>query len=139
VQDRPRSTWRYCDRDPGFLRAFEALVTRTGAGDDPDTQPAAASGPSFARPQKRAAMPPRFRCSLWPSGSISTGPPAPRSRYRTTSWIALHDNPNFRGFVDLLRAQFDRIDPMDGSGPRLFRRAVALELSFFEIAYTDGT
>src|SRR5271163_1485450 len=50
-----------------FLRAFEALgVTDDRRAADPDTQP-------------------RFRSSSWPSGSTSTGLPAHRSRYRTTS------------------------------------------------------
>jgi hypothetical protein len=26
-------------------------------------------------------------------------------------WIMLHDNPDFRGFVDVLRAELDRIAP----------------------------
>jgi hypothetical protein len=34
--------------------------------------------------RKRAAIPPRFRSSSWPSGCISTGPPERRSRCRAT-------------------------------------------------------
>jgi len=26
-------------------------------------------------------------------------------------WITLHDNPDFRGFVDFLRAELDRVGP----------------------------
>ena len=26
-------------------------------------------------------------------------------------WITLHDNPNFRGFVDFLRTELDRVGP----------------------------
>ena len=52
-------------------------------------------------------------------------------------WITLHDNPNFRGFVDFLRAELDRVGPAHADLCRdFFRRAVALELSFFEAAYT---
>ena len=87
-------------------------------------------------------MPPCFQSSSWPSGSISTGPRARRSRYQTTSCtprsITLHDNPDFRGFVDFLRAELDRVGPTHADLCRdFFRRAVALELSFFEAAYAD--
>jgi hypothetical protein len=69
-----------------FLRAFEALgVTEDGPRAIPIRSRLPASRRSCAKPQKRAAMPPRFLSSSWPSGSISTGPPARRSRYRTTS------------------------------------------------------
>jgi thiaminase/transcriptional activator TenA len=47
------------------------------------------------------------------------------------------DNPNFRGFVDFLRTELDRIGPAHADLCRdFFSCAVALELSFFEAAYT---
>jgi thiaminase/transcriptional activator TenA len=50
-------------------------------------------------------------------------------------WITLHDNPDFRGLVDFLRAELDRVGPAQGDLCRdFFRRAVTLELSFFEAA-----
>jgi thiaminase/transcriptional activator TenA len=53
-------------------------------------------------------------------------------------WITLHDNPNFRGFVDFLRAESDRVGPVQANLCRdFFRRAVALDPSFFESAYAD--
>jgi thiaminase/transcriptional activator TenA len=55
-------------------------------------------------------------------------------------WIRLHDNPDFCDFVDFLRAELDRIGPAQADLCRdFFQRAVALELSFFEAAYTDRT
>jgi hypothetical protein len=52
-------------------------------------------------------------------------------------WITLHDNSNFRGFVDFLRTELDRVGPAYADLCRdFFSRAVALELSFFEAAYT---
>ena len=52
-------------------------------------------------------------------------------------WITLHDNSNFRGFVDFLRTELDRVGPAHADLCRdFFSRAVALELSFFEAAYT---
>ena len=55
-------------------------------------------------------------------------------------WITLHDNPEFRNFVGFLRAELDRIGPAQADLCHdFFRRAVALELSFFEAAYADRT
>ena len=55
-------------------------------------------------------------------------------------WIVLHDNPDFRNFVGFLRAELDRIGPAQADLCRdFFRRAVALELSFFKAAYADRT
>jgi thiaminase (transcriptional activator TenA) len=55
-------------------------------------------------------------------------------------WITLHDNPGFRGSVDFLRAELDRIGAAQADLCRdFFQRAVALELSFFEAAYPDRT
>src|SRR5260370_34163535 len=55
-------------------------------------------------------------------------------------WITLHDNPDFRAFVDFLRAELDRIGPAQAGLCRdFFPRAVALELSFFEAAYAERT
>jgi thiaminase len=43
----------------------------------------------------------------------------------------------FRGFVDFLRTELDRVGPAHPDLCRdFFSRAVALELSFFEAAYT---
>src|SRR5437899_1756031 len=69
-----------------FLRAFEALgVTEDRRAADPDTQPTAGFKAIMRETAEGAAMPLRFRSSSWPSGSISIGPPARRSRCRTTS------------------------------------------------------
>jgi thiaminase/transcriptional activator TenA len=55
-------------------------------------------------------------------------------------WITLHDNRDFRDFVDFLRAELDRVGPGQPDLCRdFFRRAVGLELSFFEAAYADRT
>jgi thiaminase (transcriptional activator TenA) len=55
-------------------------------------------------------------------------------------WITLHNNPDFRGFVDFLRAELDRVGPADADlCSDFFGRAVALELSFFEASYADPT
>lgn len=51
-------------------------------------------------------------------------------------WITLHDNPFFREFVAFLRAELDRVGPGDAAAVRdFFRRAVRLEVEFFDDAY----
>jgi thiaminase/transcriptional activator TenA len=94
-----------------FLRAFEALgVTETRRAADPDTQP-----------------------TDWASRAPQPLP----NNFVHAEWITLHDNSNFRGFVDFLRSELDRVGPAQADLCRdFFSRAVALELSFFEAAYT---
>jgi len=67
-----------------FLRAFEALgVTEDRRATDPDTQPTA----GFKAIMREAAQTRSYAAALsvLVSGSISTGPPARRSRCRTIS------------------------------------------------------
>jgi thiaminase (transcriptional activator TenA) len=52
----------------------------------------------------------------------------------------LRDNRHFRGSVDFLCAELDRVGPAQAELCRdYFRRAVTLELSFFEAAYAERT
>lgn len=66
--------------------------------------------------------------------------PAPED-WLHREWIDLHRGPAFAAWVDLLRAEFDRVahevaTPEDRARMgELFRRAVALELAFFDAAY----
>jgi len=47
---------------------------------------------------------------------------------------------HLRSFVDFLRAELDRVGPEQADLCHdFFRRAVALELSFFEAAYAERT
>ena len=51
-------------------------------------------------------------------------------------WITLHDNPDFRQFVSVLRSELDRVGPAaDAQCRDIFRRAVALEKRFLDDAY----
>jgi thiaminase/transcriptional activator TenA len=64
-------------------------------------------------------------------------PPSATSCTPSGSW---HDNPDFRGFVDFLRSELDRVGPGQAYLCRdFFRGAIALEFSFFEAAYADRT
>src|ERR1700737_1735005 len=126
-----------------FLRAFEALgITEDRRATDPDTQPTV----GFKAIMREAAETPGYAAALsvlvvaewlyldWPSRAPKPLP----ANFVHAEWITLHDNPGFRGFVDFLRAELDRAGPAQADLCRdFFRRAVALELSFFEAAYAD--
>lgn len=51
-------------------------------------------------------------------------------------WVTLHDNEGFALFVAFLRDELDRVGPAESPLCRdLFRRAVELELRFFDAAF----
>ena len=128
-----------------FLRAFEALgVTEDRRATDPDTKPTA----SFQSIMRDAAETRSYAAALsvlvvaeWLYLDWASRAPKPLpDNFVYAEWITLHDNPDFRDFVDFLRAELDRIGPAHADLCRdFFQRAVALELSFFEAAYTDRT
>jgi thiaminase (transcriptional activator TenA) len=128
-----------------FLRAFEALgVTEDRRATDPDTQPTA----GFQSIMREAAETRSYAAALsvlvvaeWLYLDWASRAPKPLpDNFVYAEWITLHDNPDFRDFVDFLRAELDRIGPAQADLCRdFFQRAVALELSFFEAAYTDRT
>jgi thiaminase/transcriptional activator TenA len=125
-----------------FLRAFEALgVTETRRAADPDTQPTI----GFKAIMREAADTRSYAAALsvlvvaeWMYLDWASRAPQPLpNNFVHAEWITLHDNPNFRGFVDFLRRELDRVGPAHADLCRdFFSRAVALELSFFEAAYT---
>jgi thiaminase/transcriptional activator TenA len=105
-------------------RSRRSASRRTGARPIPIRSRPPASRRSCARPQKRAAMPPRFRSSSWPEWLYldwaSRAPKPLPDNFVHAEWIKLHDNPDFRDFVDFLRAELDRIGPARRFVPRLF-------------------
>jgi thiaminase (transcriptional activator TenA) len=128
-----------------FLRAFEALgITEDRRAADPDTQATA----GFKAIMREAAETRSYAAALavlvvteWRYLDWASRAPKPLpDNFVYAEWITLHDNPGFRGFVDFLRAELDRVDPVQEDLCRdFFRRAVVLELSFFEAAYADRT
>jgi thiaminase (transcriptional activator TenA) len=128
-----------------FLRAFEALgITEDRRAADPDTQPTA----GFKAIMREAAETRSYAAALsvlvvaewlylyW----ASRAPTPPPNNFVHAEWISLHDNPGFRAFVDFLRGELDRVGPAQADLCHdFFRRAVALELSFFEAAYAEPT
>src|SRR6516162_9091339 len=125
-----------------FLRAFQALsVTEGRRAADPDTQPTT----GFKAIMREAADTRSYPAALsvlvvaeWLYLDWASRAPQPLpNNFVHAEWIMLHDNPNFRGFVDFLRTELDRVGPAHADlCCDFFSRAVALELSFFEAAYT---
>jgi thiaminase/transcriptional activator TenA len=125
-----------------FLRAFDALgVTEARRAADPDTQ--ATTG--FKAIMREAADTRNYPAALsvlvvaeWLYLDWASRAPLPLpNNFVQAEWITLHDNSSFRGFVEFLRAELDRVGPAQADACRdFFCRAVALELSFFEAAYT---
>jgi len=125
-----------------FLRAFQALsVTEGRRAADPDTQPTT----GFKAIMREAADTRSYPAALsvlvvaeWLYLDWASRAPQPLpNNFVHAEWITLHDTSNFRGFVDFLRRELDRVGPAHADLCRdFFSRAVALELSFFEAAYT---
>ena len=128
-----------------FLRAFEALgVTEDRRAADPDTLPTI----GFKAIMREAADSSSYAAALsvlvvaeWLYLDWASRAPQPLPHnFVHAEWITLHDNPEFRKFVGFLRAELDRIGPAQADLCHdFFRRAVALELSFFEAAYAGRT
>jgi thiaminase/transcriptional activator TenA len=104
-----------------FLRAFEALgVSEARRAADPDTQ--ATIG--FKAIMREAADTRSYVAALsvlvvaeWLYLDWASRAPQPLpNNFVHAEWITLHDNPNFRGFVDFLRAELDRVGPAHADG-----------------------
>ena len=128
-----------------FLRAFAALgVTALRRAADPDTQPSA----GFKAIMREAAETRSYAATLsvlvvaeWLYLDWASRAPKPLpGNFVHAEWITLHDNPGFRGFVDFLRSELDRVGPAQADLCRdFFCPAGTLELSFFEAVYADLT
>src|SRR6202048_1714527 len=126
-----------------FLRAFAAVgITEDRRAAEPDTRATA----GFKAIMREAAETRSYAAALavlvvteWLYLDWASRAPKPLpDNFVHAEWITLHDHPGFRSFVDFLRAELDRAGPAQADLCRdLFRRAVALELSFFEAAYAD--
>jgi thiaminase/transcriptional activator TenA len=133
------------DENTYFLRAFDALgVAEERRAADPDTQSTA----GFKAIMREAAETRSYTAALsvlvvteWLYLDWASRAPKPLpNNFVHAEWITLHDNADFRSFVDFLRAELDRVGPAHADLCRdYFRRAVALELSFFEAAYAERT
>lgn len=125
-----------------FLRAFEALgVDAASRAAIPDSAPTA----GFQAIMREAAATRSYAATLavlnvaeWLYLDWASRAPAPLpSNFIHAEWITLHDNPFFRDFVAFLREELDRVGPAEEALARdFFQRAVALELAFFDAAYS---
>src|SRR5215472_5744485 len=131
------------DENTYFLRAFEALrIAGERRAADPDTRATA----GFKAIMREAAETRSYAAALsvlvvteWLYLDWASRAPRPLpDNFVHAEWITLHDNPTLRGFVDFLRAELDRIGPAQADLCRdFFSRTIALELAFFDAAYTD--
>ena len=129
------------DENDYFLRAFAALgVTEAQRAAIPDSAPTR----GFQAIMREAAATRAYPAVLavlnvaeglyldWAMRADGLPP-----HFLHAEWITLHDNPFFRDFVAFLRGELDRVGPAEADQARdFFRRAVRLEVEFFDDAYT---
>ncbi|MBM3485406.1 MAG: transcriptional regulator [Alphaproteobacteria bacterium] len=117
------ASWRAAARAPVTHR-FEGLLAEARRGDYADIL--------------AVLVPVEWVYETWASAVADARP----SRFYYAEWITLHTDPGFRDFVAWMRAELDRHGP-DGGVDRvagrvaLFRRAVALEVAFFDAAFAS--
>lgn len=128
------------DENDYFLRSFAAL----GIGEERHSIPDSASTAGFKSLMKEAAAS-RSYAAIMAVLNVAEGlyldwaqrldGPMPQN-FIHAEWIQLHDNPFFVDFVSFLKGELDRVGPQDEAMARdFFKRAVDLELAFFNAAY----
>jgi len=134
------------DENDYFERSFEALDVPPTAYVDPDLIPTTRA---FRDLLGRAAhtggyaetlavlVPAEWIYRVWATTVASPDGP---ERFYLAEWIDLHASPDFRAFVDWLRAELDREGAAASERRQrridaLFRRTVELEAAFFDAAY----
>jgi hypothetical protein len=131
-------------RDARAPATFQALgVTEDRRTADPDMQPTA----GFKAIMREAAETRSYAAALsvlvvaeWLYLDWAFRAPQPLPvNFVHAEWITLHDNPGFAASsISCGRSWTVHRPRARGSVPRLFQRAVALELSFSEAAYPTG-
>lgn len=129
------------DENDYFLRSFIALGIGEERHDIPDVVPTA----GFKALMIEAAAT-RSYAAIMAVMNVAEGlyldwaqrlgdRPMPEN-FIHAEWITLHDNPFFVDFVAFLREELDRVGPQEPEVARdFFKRAVDLELAFFDAAY----
>jgi thiaminase/transcriptional activator TenA len=131
------------DETDFFVRSFEALGVPEG-----ERRPALdAPAQAFRELMTSEATTGSYETVLavlvpveWVYLSWATARPAAPSRFYLREWIDLHANPGFEAFVGWMRGELDRRGPhlppeRQREVEALFRRAVELEVAFFDAAY----
>jgi thiaminase/transcriptional activator TenA len=147
--DRPEARLRLAafagdlagDENTYFLRAFEALgVSESQREAVPDASATTGFKSLFreaAATREYAAIIAVLVVAEWLYLDWATRAPQPLpASFVHAEWITLHDNPPFAALVGFLRSELDRVGPEQAEQARdYFRRALELELAFFEAAY----
>ena len=130
------------DENDYFLRSFDALgVSDADRAATPDLPPTT----GFQAIMREAAASGSYVACLavlnvaeWMYLDWASRAPQPLpDSFVHAEWITLHDNPDFRDFVGFLREELNRVGPAAAAKAQdFFRRAVALELAFFDAAYS---
>lgn len=132
------------EEDDYFERSFDALGVSDGDRTDP---PRAAVTAAFEDLLTRAALEGGYAETLavlvpveWVYLTWARGADGSPEAFYLREWIDLHADPAFEAFVAWLRRELDEYGPaLDARRQRRverhFRRAVALEVRFFDAAY----
>ena len=130
-----------------FERSFDALEVPAEDRNDPTLTETtrrfrtlikrAAYGGGYAE-TLAVLVPAEWVYRQW-AGRAGTAEP---DRFYLAEWIALHDNESFASFVEWLRRELDREGEALSARRQsrvddLFSRTVALEVAFFDAAYTE--
>jgi thiaminase/transcriptional activator TenA len=136
------------EEDDYFERSFDALGVPEATDDDPPLTPTTRAFEDLLERASREGgyaetlavlVPAEWIYLEWASAVADRSP----DRFYLAEWIDLHTVPSFEEFVNWLREELDREGAaasrrrqarLDG----LFRRTVALEVSFFDAAYRTG-
>ncbi|MFC7007529.1 TenA family protein [Halalkalicoccus salilacus] len=132
------------DEDEYFRRSFEALSVPESTWTDPEMNETTAG---FRDLLLRAAHEGGYAETLavlvpveWVYLEWATAVEEPPQQFYLAEWIEIHATPAFESTVEWLRSELDDRGPELAADrqkgiERLFRRAVALEVAFFDAVY----
>lgn len=131
-----------------FLRSFAAFGQPAPTFDNPLKHPVLEDFAALMDRQRAAGtyldilavlVPVEWVYLSWASNAVARGDALPK-RFYLAEWITLHALPDFRDFVEWMRAEFDREAEQADPAARVraeaaFVEALHLEARFFEAAY----
>jgi thiaminase/transcriptional activator TenA len=136
------------DENDYFQRSFDALDVPEADREDPDLHPVTRAFEDLLGRAARAGYAEALAVLVavewvyleWATAAAEGDRP---DRFYLDEWIDLHAVPAFREFVGSIRERLDAVGPelsrrRQRRVDRLFRRAVELEVAFFDAAYDGG-
>lgn len=131
-----------------FLRSFDALGKPPPSFDNPLAHPVLDGFAALLDRQRAAGtyldilavlVPVEWVYLTWATDAVTRGAPMPE-RFYLAEWITLHALPDFRDFVEWMRAELDREAAAAGDAARAraaaaFTEALVLEARFFDAAF----